>query len=584
MTSKGSTATLELNGTSLPDRNLIGGKAWSIAHMMHLGLRVPPAFVVTAPSNARYRTEGKLWSSLVEEIRAGIEKLEASSGRRFGGSERPLLVSVRSGAAVSMPGMMDTVLNLGINDDVERALGTECGDPSFAKDTHRRFLQLFGSVVLRADIDEAVVRHPAEVREQLARLKLSVPSNPIEQLLAAVEAVFQSWDSRRAKRYREHHGISHELGTAVTVQAMVFGNLNSRSGTGVLFSSNPLSGERIPYGEFLRRAQGEDVVSGRHTPQPLEAMLEDMPAAYRELLDASELLEEVGGEVQDIEFTVQDQQLYILQSRSAKLAPLAAARTSVDFVHEGRIGPDAALKRVSADRLRRLLAPALSDSIADRHIAVAKGVGACPGVGIGLVVTDADEAEKRIRRGERVILVRQTTSPNDLHGMIGAAAVVTEEGGSTSHAAVVSRSLGVPCVVGCGIGTVLPLAGQTLTVDGQSGAIYAGSLPVECPDEQRDPILRSLLGWASARSPIKVLRPSDAIDLDVLDLASDEEACDAKSVDAALERMLKGRAVHGAKGGAIATDAGVRAALRQGLSFIVAEPILPVLVAAAAQR
>lgn len=575
-------ATIVLDGNVLPDRSIVGGKAWSIAHMMHLGLRVPPAFVVTAPCNARYREEGRLWPSLVEEIRTNVRVLERSVQRQFGGTERPLLVSVRSGAAVSMPGMMDTVLNLGMNDEVERALASECGDPAFARDTHRRFLQLFGNIVLRADIDEDAKELDA-VRQQLSRQGLSVASEPYQQLLAAIEAVFQSWDSRRAKKYRDHHGISHNLGTAVTVQAMVFGNLNERSGTGVLFSRNPLTGERVPYGEFLCRAQGEDVVSGRHTPQALDAMKGDLADAHRELLEASEMLEEVASEVQDIEFTVEDRKLYILQSRAAKLAPQAIARTSVDFVREGRIGPEAALKRVSPERLRQLLAPSLNTAAIAGVAPVAHGEGACPGVGIGRVVSNADEAEELIRRGECVILARPTTSPNDLHGMIGAAAVITEEGGSTSHAAVVSRSLGVPCVVGCGSGTLMRHEGRTLTVDGQTGAVYEGALPVERPDENHDPVLKALLTWATELSPLKVIRPTEvaAGDAQVLDLDPDEEACDAQSVEAALARLLNGRSHRGAKGGAIATDAGVRAAIRHGLSFIVADPILPPLVAAA---
>lgn len=574
-------STLLLTGESLPERSLVGGKAWSIAHMMHQGLRVPPAFVVTAPSNARYIEEGQIWPSLVEEIQVGIRHLEAQTGRRFGGTQRPLLVSVRSGAAVSMPGMMDTVLNLGINDQVEAAIAAECGDASFAADTHRRFLQLFASIVLKSDVEDERAATSKSILEALSEQGLSAPTDPVAQLHAAIEAVFQSWNSRRAKRYREHNGIPHDLGTAVTVQAMVFGNLNEQSGTGVLFSRNPLSGEREPYGEFLGRAQGEDVVSGRFTPQPLYTMLDTLPDPLRELLHASNKLEEVNAEVQDIEFTVEDGRLYILQSRSAKLAPLAAARTSVDFVAEGRMTPDVALKRVSPDRLRQLLAPTLSDATVAGRQPAAKGEGACPGVGIGVVVTDADEAEERIRRGESVVLARPTTSPNDLHGMIGAAAVITEEGGATSHAAVVSRSLGVPCVVGCGAASLTHLAGREVTVDGQTGAVFAEALPVERADESNDPVLAELLAWATERSPLRVIRPSDPLAASALDLGADEEACDASTVDVALSRLMSGQTFKGARGGAIASDAGVRAALRLGLEFIVAEPILPPLVAAA---
>lgn len=579
-----SPSTLLLTGDHVPDRSLIGGKAWSIANMMSLGLQVPPAFVIAAPSNARYAQEGGLWPSLVHEIRCGIQHLEAQSRRTFGGGPRPLLISVRSGAAVSMPGMMDTVLNLGINEETQAALALECADEAFAQDTHRRFLQLFASIVLKVDVDEAAAMNASALREVLAQDGHEVPTDPYQQLHAAVEAVFQSWNSRRAKRYREHHGIPHDLGTAVTVQAMVFGNLNERSGTGVLFSRNPLSGHPEPFGEFLLKAQGEDVVSGRFTPQPLEAMRQSLPEAHRGLLLASKTLEDACAEVQDIEFTVEDGQLYILQSRSAKLAPLAVARTSVDLVNEGRITPETALKRISSDRLRQLLAPTLGESATAHLKPTARGEGACPGVGIGVVVTDADEAEERIRRGDRVVLARPTTSPNDLHGMIGAAAVITEEGGSTSHAAVVSRSLGVPCVVGCGAGALVGLASSTVTVDGQAGTVYGVELPVERPDETADPVLRHLLLWAQERAALRVVRPFETGDLSVLDLGADEEGCDAATIDKALARLLPSGPYKGAKGGAIATDAGVQAAMDHGLEFIVAEPVLPPLIAAANAR
>ncbi len=577
-------STLLLTGEGVPDRSLIGGKAWSIANMMSLGLRVPPAFVITAPANARYAKEGRLWPALLREIESGIRHLEAQSRRTFGSGARPLLISVRSGAAVSMPGMMDTVLNLGIGDETKAALALECGDAAFAEDTHRRFLQLFASIVLKVDVDEEAASTADAIRAALAQDGHAVPTDPYKQLHAAVEAVFESWNSRRAKRYREHHGIPHDLGTAVTIQAMVFGNLNERSGTGVLFSRNPLSGHPEPFGEFLLKAQGEDVVSGRFTPQPLDAMRQSLPEAHQGLLHASRVLEDAGAEVQDIEFTVEDGQLFILQSRSAKLAPLAAARTSVDLVDEGRISPEAALQRISSDRLRQLLAPTLSDSVIARLTPAAHGEGACPGVGIGVVVTDADEAEQRIRRGERVVLARPTTSPNDLHGMIGAVAVITEEGGSTSHAAVVSRALGVPCVVGCGSGTLTGLAGSTVTVDGQGGGIFDAELPVERPDEARDPVLARLLSWAQERTALRVVRPAETVESPVLDLGADEEGCDAATIDSALARLLPTGHFKGAKGGAIATDAGVQAALRHGLEFIVAEPVLPPLLAAANAR
>ena len=573
--------TAPLDGQTLPDRQSIGGKAWSVAHMVALGLPVPPAFVITTQAHAKYREEGHLWPGLLEEVEEGIKRLEASTNRVFGGTGKPLLVSVRSGAAISMPGMMDTVLNLGINDAVEKALALECGDSAFASDTHRRFLALFSDIVLKSDVALAISSFPDEIRGALRDRGYQVPVEPTQQLHAAIEAVFQSWNSRRARKYRDHHGISHDLGTAVTIQAMVFGNLNAESGTGVLFSRNPLTGERTPFGEYLQCAQGEDVVSGKFTPEPLDAMRTKMPAAHAQLLQAAENLELSAREVQDIEFTVESGRLFILQSRTAKLAPLAAARTSVELVSEGRISADAALKRISTDRLRQLLAPTLGSATVASHRPLAHGEGACPGVGIGIVVTDADEAERRIKQGEKVVLARPTTSPNDLHGMIGAAAVVTEEGGSTSHAAVVSRALGIPCVVGCGAEKLMPLLGSTVTVDGRSGDIFAGELDVEVVDERGDAVLRQLHEWAAERSPLRVIRDDEVGRQVVVDLACDAEACDPDSIDAALGRLLRKKAAAGARGGAIATDIGVRAAMAHGLQFIVAEPVLPALLAAA---
>ena len=573
--------TAPLDGETLPDRQSIGGKAWSVAHMVALGLPVPPAFVLTTQAHAKYREEGRLWPRLLEEVDEGIRRLEASTNRYFGGSGSPLLVSVRSGAAISMPGMMDTVLNLGINDSVEKALALECGDSAFASDTHRRFLALFSDIVLKAEVSVEASSSPDAIRDALRDRGFGVPAEPREQLHAAIEAVFQSWNSRRARKYRDHHGISHDLGTAVTIQAMVFGNLNSESGTGVLFSRNPLTGERTPFGEFLQRAQGEDVVSGKFTPEPLDAMHAKTPAAHAQLLQAAERLEESAREVQDIEFTIESGRLFILQSRTAKLAPLAAARTSVELVNEGKISPEAALKRISTDRLRQLLAPTLASATVALHRPLAHGEGACPGVGIGIVVTDADEAERRIKHGDKIVLARPTTSPNDLHGMIGAVAVVTEEGGSTSHAAVVSRALGIPCVVGCGPETLMPLVGRTVTVDGRSGDMFAGGLDVQVVDERADSVLRQLHEWANERSSLRVIRNDEIGHQVVIDLAADAEACDPDTIDAALGRLLRQQPASGARGGAIATDIGVRAAMGHGLQFIVADPVLPPLLAAA---
>lgn len=327
--------TLRLGEGPLPDRALIGGKAWSIARMVDLGLPVPPAFVITTPACAAYKTDG-FPSGLAQEIAEGIAWLEEQTGRTFGHGPSPLLVSVRSGAPVSMPGMMDTILNMGITTQTAAALAVETGSGSFAHDTHRRFYDLYAHIVLRSDIDGFDgVANPAEWDETLAAAGLAIPAEPTDRLHAAVCAVFESWNSRRAKRYRLHHGIPDDLGTAVTVQAMVFGNLSDKSGTGVMFSRNPVTGDRAPYGEYLARAQGEDVVSGKFTPRQLDAMRETVPQAYDELLRAAETLEQSCGDVQDIEFTVQNGKLYLLQARAAKRAPAAAVRFAVDMLDEG---------------------------------------------------------------------------------------------------------------------------------------------------------------------------------------------------------------------------------------------------------
>lgn len=565
---------LAIEGGALPDRNLIGGKAWSIARMRGLGLSVPPAFVITARACTAFLDTGELPPGLAAELDAGIAWLEAASGARFGAGPQPLLVSVRSGAAISMPGMMDTVLNLGINADTEAALASLSGDAAFASDTHRRFLDLYARIVLKATLPELAEDAAPEVWRQTIRAETGedVPTDPRTQLLAAVQAVFESWNSRRARKYRQHHGIPDTLGTAVTVQAMVFGNLDAQSGTGVLFSRNPLTGEPAPYGEYLARAQGEDVVSGRFTPQPLSALAAQLPAVHAELLAAAETLERANGDVQDIEFTIQQGKLFLLQTRAAKRAPPAAVRFAIDMVQEGRIDEATALSRVSAEQVRAVLSPRLADGETAAATVLASGEAACQGVGVGVVVTNTDEAERRALAGENVVLARSITSPDDVHGMIACRALATEHGGATSHAAVVSRALGVPCVVGCGEGTVTALAGQTVTVDGASGRIYAGALAVSVPDETADPALATLTRWAEAAAPLTVLASAPSGPL--LDLNSTPGGEDPDQ----LPTLLPGHAV--VRGGAIASERGVRAALKAGVTTICASPRLPVLLAA----
>jgi pyruvate, orthophosphate dikinase len=571
---------LRLEGGKLPSRDLVGGKAWSVAHMKSLGLSVPPAFVITTRACIAYLADESFPHDLEAELDSSMAWLETLAGRRFGHGPAPLLISVRSGAPISMPGMMDTVLNLGINDETESALAAQSGDVRFARDTHRRFLDLYARIVLKAgtlELDAA--GDPAQWRRQILEVAGSpVPNDVGDQLRGAVKAVFKSWNSRRAKRYRQHHAIADDLGTAVTIQAMVFGNLDDASGTGVLFSRNPLTGEPMPFGEFLSRAQGEDVVSGKVTPQSLSGMKSEVPEAAEALLTAARRLERVNRDVQDIEFTVERGRLYLLQTRAAKLAPQAAVRIAVDLVRDGLIDEWAALRRLAPDQVHRLLSPRLTERARREGEILASGEGASPGVGIGLVVTESDAAERQSRAGEAVVLARPTTSPDDLHGMIAARAVVTEQGGSTSHAAVVGRALGLPCVVGCGAGTLTVLEHQIVTVDGQAGRIYRGALDTMQPDEHADERLVTLVAWARARAPLQVFAPTEVPDGEIVDLSRIAIAADPVRIGEVLASSRGG--AKGARGGAIATPEGVRAAIAAGLKFIVAAPVLPPLLAA----
>ncbi len=553
---------MRLDGATLPDRDLIGGKAWSIARLRNLGLPTSPAVAATTEACRAFMKTGDLPAGLMDELRVGIEEIEHETGRKFGGTEHPLLVAVRSGAPISMPGMMDTVLNLGMTDAVELALAQESGDPEFAADTRRRFLELYDTIVLKNSGAE-------------------VPETADAQLAGAVRAVFESWNSRRAKRYRKHNGIPDDLGTAVTIQAMVFGNLDDQSGTGVLFSRNPLTGDPAPYGEYLACAQGEDVVSGKVTPQPLSALEAAQPGAHKELLKAAALLECESGDVQDIEFTIQQGKLYLLQSRSAKRSPSAAVRFAIDFVREGKIDKSEALRRVTSEQIRTLLRPRLEDGADNRPKPVAVGEAACQGVGVGVVVTAADSAEAEAAKGHKVILARPTTSPEDVHGMLVAEAVITEQGGPTSHAAVVSRALGLPCVVGCGDGALTNLGGQTVTVDGEKGHVYDAVLPVKVPDEREEGGLSDLINWASEISPVVVYSASDALpeslgDADIVDL---DHLTDGEDSDH-IARLLNGAIA--ARGSILNSDAGVSAAIRSGVKTIIVRHTLPALLAACA--
>lgn len=559
-----------LDGADQVPRELVGGKAKSIADMKALGLPVPPAFAITTKACIAYQDEGDMPAGLEAEVDRAMVWLEGEIGRNFGSGEKRLLLSVRSGAAISMPGMMDTVLNLGIDDETEAALSAETGIADFARDTHRRFVELYAGIVLKQPVDIDPAAPPSRWREELASLGTPLPGTVREQLTGAIRAVFDSWNTRRAKRYRKHNNIPDDLGTAVTVQAMVFGNLDERSGTGVLFSRNPLTGDKAPYGEYLPRAQGEDVVSGKFTPLPLDAMKAREPLAYHELLAASALLEKTHGDVQDIEFTVQSGRLFLLQSRSAKRAPMAAMRFAVDMVEEGRIDVDTALSRVTAEQAAAMLLPRLASEVAG-IAPLAKGEGACPGAASGVLVGDSDEAERRAAAGESIILVRKTTSPDDVHGMIAARGVVTEQGGSTSHAAVVSRALGRPCVVGVGEGLVAR-AGQWVTIDGETGLVYAGELPTEVPSETDDQYLSHILNWLPVTIRERILPPdapgnAEAEDVDLL-LAEGGNG---------LGGSLAGKTAVRGKG--LANPEVVRAAIAGGVQTYYASPVLPVALA-----
>ncbi len=532
---------------SLP-RKEIGAKAWGVNRMRALGLSVPPAIVVTTDACREYFANGRvvdhaLWAQIVEQVKA----LEAGTSRRLGATQHPLLVSVRSGAAHSMPGMMDTILNLGINSEVEAALSAESGDARYASDTRHRFAELYRKVVLGERPDP-------------------IPTDPWEQLREAVAAVFNSWHSPRAQAYRRNRGMTDDAGTAVMIQAMVFGNIDARSGTGVLFSRNPMTGDPLPWGEWLPCAQGEDVVSGQATPKSLDLLRNEMPDVHEELMRASSILEADARDIQDMEFTVESAQLWLLQARVAKRSPQAAVRAAVTFADEGLITKEEAVRRLDADQIRQLPTLRLATRITEEK-PVAFCEPACPGVATGIVVTDSGVAETRSRAGESVILARPTTSPEDLQGLIAARGVMTEQGGSTCHAAVVSRELGRPCVVGCGSNTVVALVGQSVTIDGTSGRVWAGNLTYNEGAEAASDELRKLIEWGLPLIPIRLLRPEDATS-ECVDL----DAC-GDGWRAALRPGITVR------GHVLDTDAGIQAAMKSGVRAAVVDRRLPALLA-----
>jgi pyruvate,orthophosphate dikinase len=530
--------THDLTTLDPADVDLLGGKGAGLGRMHRLGLPVPPAFVIdTAACEAYRKGDGSLPDGLVDEVAAAMDRLASRTGKAFSdpaGTQLPLLVAVRSGAKISMPGMMDTVLNLGLDRQTVLRLADASGDPSFAVDTWMRFWTMFADIVLDVDgelLAESVAAQKAataaDLTAETARALeerivafleaegVTATTDPREQLVAAIRAVFSSWDSRRAKAYRAHHGIPDDLGTAVVVQAMVFGNVGGLSGSGVAFTRDPKTGENRMFGEFLAGGQGEEVVAGTKTPVDLADPRPEWAEVTEELARLGRLLEKEYADALDLEFTVESGTLYLLQVRAAKRTAAAAVRTAGDLVAEGLITPAAALHRVTPDQVRKLVAPefdqvALATAGADGSLVV-QGVGASPGHGSGEAILDADRAAQRAAEGRDVVLVRPTTSPQDLPGMLAAQAVVTARGGATSHAAVVSRALDKPCVVGCGELDVRPdegtfaIGGRTyregtfLSVDGTTGSVYAADIPRVVPEQNLTSLVQ-LLGWADEAS------------------------------------------------------------------------------------
>src|SRR5216683_1421690 len=505
-------------------KNLLGGKGAGLAEMSNLGLPVPPGFTITTEVCTYFYDNDKTYpDELAGQVAAALGKLETAIGARFGDDDNPLLVSVRSGARASMPGMMDTVLNLGLNDATVEGLARRSKDPRFAYDSYRRFIQMYGQVVLGVEhhhFEELLEDHKLEsgatldteltaedwqtivagYKEVVQReLGKPFPQDPQEQLWGAVGAVFGSWMNQRAITYRRLHGIPADWGTAVNVQAMVFGNMGEDCATGVAFTRNPSTGANEFYGEYLVNAQGEDVVAGIRTPQPLTiagkagsgstlpAMEEVMPAVFAELVKVRRLLEDQYRDMQDIEFTVERGRLWMLQTRTGKRTAQAALKIAVSLVEDGLIGRDEAIRRIEPDSLDQLLHPMLDPSA--KTTVLARGLPASPGAASGKVVFSADEAEAAASRGEAVILVRIETSPEDIHGMHAAKGVLTTRGGMTSHAAVVARGMGRPCVAGAGdlhidytAGTLavrnhLVHAGELITINGSTGEVIAGEVP-----------------------------------------------------------------------------------------------------------
>ncbi len=528
-------------------RNLLGGKGANLAEMIKIGLPVPKGFTITTEACTQYYEDGrKINDEIMDQVMAGVAEMEKVNGKKFGDHQNPLLVSVRSGARASMPGMMDTILNLGLNDEVVAAMIAGNPDPKFERfvyDSYRRFIQMFSDVVMEvgkkyfeklidemkeakgveydvdltaADLKTLAEQFKAEYKKQLGE---DFPSDPIEQLKLAIEAVFRSWDNPRANVYRRDNDIPYSWGTAVNVMPMVFGNLNEQSGTGVAFTRDPATGEKKLMGEFLKNAQGEDVVAGVRTPMPIAQMEQEFPEAYAEFIKVCDLLENHYHDMQDMEFTVENEKLYMLQCRNGKRTAQAALKIAVDLVAEGHKTEAEAVAMIDPRNLDTLLHPQFNAAALKAATPIGKGLGASPGAACGKVVFTADDAVAWAERGEKVVLVRLETSPEDITGMKSAQGILTVRGGMTSHAAVVARGMGTCCVSGCGDIAMdeenkkFTLAGQefkegdSISIDGTTGNIYAGI--IETVDAQIAGEFGTVMAWADKFRQMKVRTNAD---------------------------------------------------------------------------
>jgi pyruvate, orthophosphate dikinase len=503
-------------------RDLLGGKGIGLAEMTQLGIPVPAGFTITTDACRAFMASGGEVEGLDDEVAEHIARLEERTGKRFGDADDPLLVSVRSGAAISMPGMMDSILNVGLNDVSVAGLARTTGNEEFARDCYRRLIQMFGETVDGIPHESFSVDDTVEQAREIYERETGngFPQDAREQLRRAITAVFESWNSSRAQVYRNLYDISDDLGTAVNVVQMVFGNKGVDSATGVCFTRDPSTGEQGVYGEYLVNAQGEDVVAGVRTPQPLAELRETMPEPYEQLLETMGALERHYRDMQDIEFTIEQGRLYLLQTRSAKRTAAAAIKCAVDMTAEGLIERDEAVSRIDPTQLDQLLHPRL-DPNAEFEVA-AQGLNASPGAASGKIVLDADGAAERGKAGESVILVRWETTPDDIHGLIQAQGVLTAHGGMTSHAAVVARGMGKPCVAGCEdldidlaartvrIGGHQLAEGDVITIDGGTGRVIVGEVPLVPPAINED--FETILDWADDLRRLKVRANADNAD------------------------------------------------------------------------